>query len=146
MTATSTKTPLLFPGEFFGAASIGEVADSVKYAAELRNLRGFANETIIAPKFASYEENLAWIQMLDPANAVLGLKLDFLRKQNASRRAPAIGVMMEERMLNPFLRLHDPHFQQLVERSEEHLVLEKLKAFQKLQARTRADPQPDERI
>ena len=99
VTPTSSKTPLLFPGEFFGAAAIGEVADSRKFAAELRNLRGFANETIVAPKFASYEENLAWVQMLDPANAVLGLKLDFLRKQNAQRRAPAIGVMMEERML-----------------------------------------------
>ena len=142
MTPTSNKNPILFPGEFFGAGAIGEVGDSRKFAAELKNLRGFSNETIVAAKFASYEENLDWIRQLDPANTIANMKLGFLQKQNATRRAPAIGIMMEERLLNPFLRLGDPHFQQLVETTEEHVVLEKLKAFQKLRTASPATTDP----
>ena len=136
VTPDSNKNPLLFPGEFFGAGSIGEVKDSRVYARELRNLRGFQNEAIVASKYARYDRNMKWIKLIDPSNIVIKMKEEYMSKQNQTdgRVSPSISTMMEERLINPFLRLSsDNHFVQVAESADDHVILEKFKAFEKSQ-------------
>ena len=125
----SSKSPLLFPGEFLSSGSIGEVGDSKEYVKELKQIKNFQGESIVCPKYGNLIENLEWIKRLDPQNPIIQMKEEFAAKQKDSQ-APSIGFLMEELMINPYLRLSDPHFRTLLELQDESEILGKIKGFE----------------
>ena len=129
VTPTSTKTPIIFPGEFLGAGTIGEIGDPDKYVNELKSLKNFQNESILGPKYSNIMDNFAWISQLDPDNQLLKMKKDFLEKKGKIDM-PAIGFMMEEKTYNPYLRLNDPYYTGLMGTEHEATILQKLKVFE----------------
>jgi len=132
VTPESTKTPLLFPGEFLHAFSIGEVGNPAKYIQELGFIKNFQDESLIAAKYSSLMQNIAWIEMLEPNHPLISMKKEFIQKQK-NALIPHIGFLLEEKMLNPYLRLNDPKLQALIESTDKQTILLKLKAFEKLQ-------------
>lgn len=129
VTPTSTKTPIIFPGEFLFAGTIGEVGDPEKYVKELKSLKNFQNESIMGPKYSNILDNFNWISQIDPENKLMTLKKSFL-KEKGKKDMPAIGFLMEEKTYNPFLRLDDPYYTGLMGTENEALILQKLKAYE----------------
>ena len=95
-------------------------------------LKGFPNETFLNPKYSNLLKNFEWIKKLDPNNAIIKFKEDFLRKRETEHLLPSVGFLLEEKMYNPFLRLEDPFYQDLLETTDKTVMLKKLKAFEKL--------------
>ena len=97
-------------------------------------IKSFPNESIILPKFSRFEENYSWISKLDPDNELLETKremIESLKKENP-KQLPYYGFMFEEKKYNPFLRLRDPYYQELLDSQDEKYILLKLKGFEKM--------------
>lgn len=129
VTPTSSKTPVLFPGEFLGAGTIGEIGNPEKYVSELKNFKNFQDESIIGHKYARVLESIQWIKQIDPDNGFLKQKEDYL-KTKAPKDMPPIGLLLEEKTINPYMRLADPYFTGLMATDNPSIILQKLKAFE----------------
>ena len=132
VTEQSSKHPILFPGEFLYTGTIGEVKDAKQYLKELAMLRNFPNEAILACKYNKFGENVDWIQALDPTNSILNMRLKTNKETSKKRNVPAISYLLEEKETNPYLRISTPHFKQLMETSDEEVILLKMKEFERM--------------
>ena len=129
VTPTSSKTPIVFPGELLGAGTVGQIGDPAKFAQELNSLKNFQDESILGHKYSNVLENLNWIKKLDPDNKFLQQKEDYL-KNKAPKNMPAISLLLEEKAINPYLRMNDPYFTGLMGTDDAATILQKLKAFE----------------
>lgn len=130
VTPTSTKHPILFPGEFFYTGTVGNVVDFSKCVQELFSIKQFPGESILAPKYSLHGKNLQWIKLLDPLNRSVQVREKYLKEKPELANSPGIGFLMEEKLLNPFFQLNNPQFQAVFGTQQPEMVLEKLKAFE----------------
>lgn len=130
VTPTSTKHPILFPGEFFYTGTVGNVSDYGKAVKELFSIKQFPGETILAPKYSHHPKNIEWIKLLDPTNRSVQVREKYLKERPQLANSPGIGFLQEEKLLNPFFQLSNPHFQAVFGTQQPEQILEKLKAFE----------------
>jgi hypothetical protein len=130
VTSTSTKHPILFPGEFFFTGTIGNVADPAKCVLELYNMKQFPAQTMVAPKYSLHTKNMEWIKLLDPMNRSLQMREKYMKEKPELANSPGIGFMMEEKLFSPYFQLTNPQFQAVFGTQNEEQMLEKLKAFE----------------
>ncbi|KRX01614.1 hypothetical protein PPERSA_00321 [Pseudocohnilembus persalinus] len=130
---TSTKLPFLFTGDLLLAGSIGSVHDEDFSAVQksLFKLQAFPNETFIFPSHDANLKDLLFAKTLDPKNEVLNIKIEACKEAQEKNTYLLPTSLIEEKNYNPYLRLHEKKFQDLLEEKDQVKAIKKLKLVYK---------------
>lgn len=98
----------------------------------LNLISSFPQESVVLPDFSRFTQNEFWISQLDPDNEIIKHKEIMMQELEKSGMLPHYGFLFEEKGYNPYLRLRDQYYRELVDTTDEETILLKLKGFEKL--------------
>ena len=132
---SSTKTPVVFTGDFLTTGGCGKAKDFKSFYNSLNKIKSLPNETLIFPGSEFAAENLIFAKIIDTNNEFVKNKLDEVKNKDRNFGQ----VLGQERLYNPFFRCDQKYFLNLFEAEDPFSCFVKMKKMMEKIIKNQAD-------